>query len=129
MEKHVKPKRYVGIDRFMIPVPKVISERGLERGVSGAQAKSDSLSEEERKIHHFIVKKMAVVSEPITAELVGKELGVPVDMVEKAVDKLEDMKTFLYRSDGKGIDWAYPLSLNNTGHRMTVSTGEEFFAA
>ncbi len=129
MKKHLKHKRYIGIERFMIPVPQVISSRGLKRGVSGAKAKADSLSEEERKIHYFIVRKMAVAGEPITTELVSEELGMPVNMVEKTIDKLEGMKTFLYRSDRKGIDWAYPLSLNNTGHRMTVSTGEEFFAA
>ena len=39
------------------------------------------------------------------------------------------MKTFLYRSDGTGIDWAYPFSLENTGHKMTLHAGEQFFAA
>ena len=44
-------------------------------------------------------------------------------------DKLENLKTFIYRSDGKRINWAYPLSLENTGFRMTASSGEQFFAA
>ena len=59
---------------------------------------------------------------------VSNALGI-INPVEKIIDKLESLKTFLYRSDGKGINWAYPLSLENTGHRMTVSTGEEFSAA
>ncbi|CAB5081802.1 hypothetical protein D3OALGA1CA_260 [Olavius algarvensis associated proteobacterium Delta 3] len=42
---------------------------------------------------------------------------------------LENLKTFIYRSDGEGINWAYPLSLENTGFRMTASSGEQFFAA
>jgi hypothetical protein len=119
----------MGIGGFMIPVPQVISARGLKRGVAGAKAKADLLSDEECAIHHFIVKKMAVAKKPITAELVGEELGVPVNRVEKIIDKLEALKTFLYRSDGRGINWAYPLSLENTGHKITVSTGERFFAA
>ena len=44
-------------------------------------------------------------------------------------DKLEGLKTFLYRSDGLGINWAYPHSLENTGHKMIANTGEHFFAA
>jgi hypothetical protein len=49
--------------------------------------------------------------------------------VHQIIDKLESLKTFIYRGDGKGINWAYPLSLENTGFRMTASSGEQFFAA
>ena len=122
-------KMYIGIGKFMVPVPLVISNRGLEKAVSGAKAKARLLSEEERRVHHFVVKKMAVAKEPITAELISQELGISLEKVEKIIDKLEGLKTFVYRSDGKGINWAYPLSLENTSHRMTASTGEEFSAA
>ena len=107
MKIDVKHKMYMGIGRFFIPVPQLISARGLKKGVSGAKAKADLLSEEERKIHHFIVKKLTVTQKHITTDIVGEALDVPVNSVEKIVDKLEAMKTFLYRSDGKGIDWAY----------------------
>jgi len=129
MKTNLERKMYLGIGRFMIPIPQVISNRGLEKGVSGARAKAELLSEEERQVHYFVVKKMAVAKEPITAELVSEELGIEVNRVEEIIDKLEGLKTFLYRSDGKGINWAYPHSLENTGHKMTASTGERFFAA
>jgi len=129
MKTNLERKMYLGIGRFMIPIPQVISNRGLEKGVSGARAKAELLSEEERQVHYFVVKKMAVAKEPITAELVSEELGIEVNRVEEIIDKLEGLKTFLYRSDGKGINWAYPLSLDNTGHEITASTGERFFAA
>ena len=129
MKNNPDRKMYMGIGRFMVPIPRMISNRGLEKGATGAKAKAELLSEDERKVHYFVVKKMAVAKEPITSELVGKELDMPLERVEKIIDKLESLKTFLYRSDGKGINWAYPLSLENTGHRMTVSTGEEFSAA
>ena len=129
MKTNQDRKMLMGIGIFMIPIPQVISNRGLEKGASGARAKAELLSEEERQVHYFVVKKMAVAKEPITAELVSEELGIEVNRVEKIIDKLEGLKTFLYRSDGKGINWAYPLSLVNTGHEITASTGERFFAA
>jgi hypothetical protein len=129
MKTNTERKMYMGASRFMIPIPLVISNKGLGKGVSGARAKAGALTEEERRVHHFVVKKMAVAREPITAELISEELGIPLETVKKNIEKLERLKTFLYRSDGKGINWAYPLSLENTGHRMTVSTGEEFSAA
>ena len=129
MKTNQDRKMLMGIGIFMIPIPQVISNRGLEKGASGARAKAELLSEEERQVHYFVVKKMAVAKEPITAELVSEELGIEVNRVEEIIDKLEGMKTFLYRSDSKGITWAYPLSLDNTGHEISASTGERFFAA
>ena len=129
MKTNLERKMYLGIGRFMIPIPQLISARGLKKGVSGARTKAELLSEEEQRVHHFVVKKMAVANEPIIAELISEELAIPLEKIGKIIDKLEDLKTFLYRSDGKGINWAYPLSLDNTGHKMTVSTGEEFSAA
>jgi len=129
MKTNQERKMYMGACKFMIPIPLVISNKGLEKGVSGAREKAGLLSEEERKVHHFVVKKMAVVKEPISKELISEELGIPLEKVEETIDKLEGLKTFLYRSDGRGINWAYPLSLDDTGHRMTASTGESFNAA
>ena len=129
MKTNMDRKMFMGIGRFMIPIPQMVSKRGLDKGASGARAKAELLSEEERQVHYFIVKKMAVAKEPITAELVSEELGIEVNRVEEIIDKLGGLKTFLYRSDGKGINWAYPLSLDNTGHEITASTGERFFAA
>jgi len=129
MKNALKRKMYMGFWGFMLPVPLALSTQGMKKSVSGARAKASCLSEEERRVHHFIVVKMAVAREPITAELIAKELCMPTDRVLEIIAKLEEMKTFLYRVDGKGINWAYPLSLENTGCRITTATGEQFFAA
>ena len=110
-------------------IPPLLSDKGARKGEKGAKANANSLSKEERRVHHFIVKKMVVVKDPITAELIAGEIGMPIDKVNEIINKLENLKTFIYRSDGKGINWAYPLSLENTGFRMTASSGEQFFAA
>jgi hypothetical protein len=119
----------MGFRSFMMRVPPLLSEKGARKGEKGAKANASSLSNKERRVHHFIVKKMAVVKALITAELIAEELGMPKDQVIEIINKLENLKTFIYRSDGKGINWAYPLSLENTGFRMTASSGKQFFAA
>lgn len=67
--------------------------------------------------------------EPNTPEMISGEMEIPSERVFAIIDKLENLKTFFFRSDGRGIDWAYPLSLDNTGFWMTSSSGEEFYAA
>ena len=129
MKNDLKHKLYMGFRGFMMRIPPLLADKGARKGEKGAKANADCLSKEERGVHHFIVMKMAVAKDPITTELIANELGMPNDQVHQIINKLENLKTFIYRDDGKGINWAYPLSLENTGFRMTASSGEQFFAA
>jgi hypothetical protein len=129
MRNDLKHKLYVGFRGFMMRIPPRLAANVSKKGEKGAKANADRLSKEERRVHHFIVLKMAVVKNPITAAVIANELRMPNDQVHEIINKLENLKTFIYRSDGKGINWAYPFSLENTGFRMTASSGEQFFAA
>lgn len=129
MAKDPDHKLSIGFRGLMMRIPPFLSEKGARRGEKGAAKNAMRLSIEERNVHHYIVKKMAVVKEPITTEMVANELKMPNDKVNEIIEKLEELKTFIYRGDGKGINWAYPFSLENTGFKMTASTGESFFAA
>ena len=129
MENDLEHKLYLGFRGFMMRVPPWLAARGSKKGEKRTQANADRLTKEERRVHHFIVMKMAVVKSPITAEMIANELGMPNEQVNEIINKLENLKTFIYRGDGKRINWAYPLSLENTGFRMTASSGEQFFAA
>jgi hypothetical protein len=129
MERDPKHKLYMGFRGFMMRIPPLLSEKGARKGEKGVKENTESLSDEERRVHHFIVMKMAVVNDPITADLIASEMGMPIDQVQDIINKLENLKTFIYRSDGNGINWAYPLSLENTGFRLTATSGEQFFSA
>jgi hypothetical protein len=99
MKNGLKHKLYVGFRGFMMRMPPVLSGKGAKRGEKGAKANADILSKEERRVHHFIVMKMAVVKDPITAELIAHELGMPNDRVHEIIDKLENLKTLWTYSD------------------------------
>jgi hypothetical protein len=129
MGAQVEHKLYAGFRGFMLRIPPLLSELGSKRGAKGAKTNAAHLTVEERNVHHHIVRKMAQVREPFTAATVAAEMGINSARMNAVVDKLESMKTFIYRSDGQGIDWAYPLSLQDTGFTVTTTSGERFFAA
>jgi len=129
MEQNVKHKLYIGYKGIMLPIPQVLSKKGAQKGEKGARGNANSLTDLERRVHHFIVLKMVKATEPITSDMIADEMEIPLDHICSIIDKLENLKTFIYRSDGKGIDWAYPLSLDNTGFLMTSYSGDKFFAA
>ena len=99
MKNGLKHKLYVGFRGIMMRIPPVLSEKVSKRGEKGAKANADILSKEERRVHHFIVMKMAVVKDPITAELIAHELGMPNDRVHEIIEKLENLKTLWTYSD------------------------------
>jgi transcription initiation factor IIE alpha subunit len=43
--------------------------------------------------------------------MIASELGMCNNLVHEIISKLENLKTFIYREDGKSRNWAYPLSL------------------
>ena len=129
MKNELSHKLYMGFRGFMMKIPPLLSDKGARKGEKGARANAAFLSGEERRVHHFIVRRMAVAKAPITVDLIADELRMPNSRVIDITDKLENLKTFIYRSDGEGINWAYPLTLENTGFKLTVSSGEQFFAA
>jgi len=129
MRNDLEHKLYMGFGGFRIPIPQVLSKIGADKGTKGSRANTDLLSAEECKVHHFIVMKMAVVQEPLTGEMIASELGMCNNLVHEIISKLENLKTFIYREDGKSINWAYPLSLEDTGFKVTASSGAQFFAA
>ena len=47
MNTNLKRRMLMGIGKFMVPIPRVIASKGLEKGASGARAKADLLSPEE----------------------------------------------------------------------------------
>ncbi|MFC1976247.1 hypothetical protein ACFLXQ_07600 [Chloroflexota bacterium] len=120
---------FIGIWRFMIPLPQALINRGIGRTADTICRKTADVSEEERKVHRFVVMTMTETNEPVTPEDIADKLDMPLDRVRDIVDKLEGLKVFFYRYNNQGINWAYPVTAENVVHRTTFSTGEQCNAA
>ena len=45
------------------------------------------------------------------------------------LDDLEKHMTFLFRNAQGAVEWAYPVTVARTPHKVTFSSGEKLFAA
>jgi hypothetical protein len=52
-----------------------------------------------------------------------------VAQVRTILDELEKQMTFLFRNEQGAVAWAYPVTIDQTPHRVTFDTGESLFAA
>jgi hypothetical protein len=49
--------------------------------------------------------------------------------VVSILDDLEARMTFLFRGERGVVTWAYPVTVDQTPHRVTFGTGERIYAA
>ena len=129
MEVDLKRKAFIGIWRFMIPLPQAFIEKDIKTMANAICRKTADVSEEERKVHRFVVMTMTETNKPVTLQYIAEKLDMPLDRVRDIVDKLEGMKAFFYRYNSKGINWAYPVTSENRVYKMAFSTGKQFDAA
>jgi hypothetical protein len=79
------------ITLLFLYIPPWLAAKGSKKGEKGAKTNADRLSKEERRVHHFIVMKMAVVKDPITTEVIANELRMPNDQVHEIINKLKNI--------------------------------------
>lgn len=125
----MKNKLMLGLWRYIINVPPFLWQKQVALGKKRFEKVHGTLSEEKRLIHHFVVKELPRTGKPLSPELISHKLGFPVDRVKNALDDLEKRMTFLYRNEDGDVVWAYPVTVDQTPHRITFNTGEKLFAA
>ena len=129
MKADLKRRVFIGIWRFMIPLPQAFLRSGISKTADAICRKTADVSEEERKVHRFVVRTMTETSKPVSSEYISEKLQIPLDRARGIVDKLERLKVFFYRYKSQSINWAYPVTAENVVHKTTFSTGEQCNAA
>ena len=114
----------LGVGRHTLPIPRLI----WQRHVQGA-AQLDFMTEDHHRIRNFVVTQLPRSGEPLAPEVIAQALELPHDRVVAILDDLEKHMTFLFRDEGGAVEWAYPVTVDETPHRLTFSTGEQVNAA
>ena len=122
-------KLLLGLSRWTLPVPRLIWQWQVARNARNMDAGLGFMSAEHHLIRDFVVKEICRVGQPLPPELIAQALNLPIDRVIALLDDLEKHMTFLFRNDQGAVVWAYPVTADKTPHHMTLSTGEQVYAA
>jgi hypothetical protein len=122
-------KLMLGLWRYIIKVPPFLWQKQISKGKRTFEKEQGALSEECRRVHHFVVRELPRKGKPLSPKFIADEIGFSVDRVKNALDYLEKRLTFLYRNREGEVVWAYPVTLEKTPHQITFSTGEKLYAA
>lgn len=119
----------LGLWRYIIGVPPFLWKKQIQAGKRKFAAVSGALTDTQRQVHHFVVKTLPATGRPLAAAAVSEALGLPVHRVTQVLDDLEKRMTFIFRNGDGDVTWAYPVTVEQTPHRLTFDTGERLYAA
>ncbi len=68
MKVDLKRKAFIGIGRFMIPLPQALVKKDIRKMADAICRKTAGVSDEESKVHRFVVMTMTDTNEPVTSE-------------------------------------------------------------
>jgi hypothetical protein len=119
----------IGRGRQMITIPRAEWEQGLAGVPQHFQTKLSFMSPEHHLVRYFVVRELPVVGEPLAIESIARQVHLPASRVNAILDDLEQHLTYLYRNLQGMVAWAYPVTVDQTPHALTFSTGERLYAA
>ena len=118
----------LGIGKRMIPVPEAIFRSMLKRDVKKL-ASRPALEPDQRRVQHFAVREIPRRRRAIAPEVFAAELDLPIEEILQILDELERRMTFVCRRGGEDVSWAYPVTSDETPHRVRIDGGAAFSAA
>ncbi len=119
----------LGIWRFILPVPENIWQSQVGGSSSHNRETLAALPADHQRVRNFVVRELPRLNQPMHPDLIARELSLPLEKVSAILEDLEERMSFLYRAGTDSVVWAYPVTVAQTPHRATLSTGESIHAA
>ncbi len=87
------------------------------------------MTKEHHQVRYFAVKELPRVGKPLEPEYIAQGVNLPLGRVNSILDELEKHLTFLVRNDAGAVSWAYPVTVDQTPHKLTFKSGERLYGA
>lgn len=119
----------VGRGRQILEMPRTSWENELSEAPARTGARLDFMSEQHHLVRNFVVSELPRVGRPISAVSISRQLNLPLPRTGTILEELERHLFFLVRDSRGDVSWAFPVTVEHTGHHLIFSTGERLDAA
>lgn len=110
-------------------LPRKAWEEHLSQVPEHSKTRLAFMSGEHHLVRRFVVTELPSAGFPLEPEFIAKSLKLPGARVNAILDELERNLFFLKRNNQGAVTWAYPVTVEQTPHELTFSTGERLFGA
>lgn len=118
-----------GLWKYMTPVSSFMWRRMVKQRAEKARTKLDFMTDDHHRVRNFVVENLPRVGAPLSPETIAEAVGLTRGRVVAILEELEKGMVFLFRNAQGEVAWGYPVTVDQTPHRLYYSTGEQGFAA
>ena len=111
-----------------MPIPSWVWRRAIATGAGKTRAGMGFLTPDHHRVRDFAVVELARRGATLTSGSIARELSLSPERTRTIVDELERHLTYLFRSEGDTVTWAYPVTIATTPHHAVFTTGEEAYS-
>ncbi len=88
------------------------------------------MTREHHRVRNFVVTELPRNNgKPLSAQVIAGRLSLPLNMVIAILDDLQRHLFFLVLNPAGDVAWAFPVTAEQTPHRLRFSSGERTYAA
>jgi len=111
-------------------IPRADWEQELRSAPEQIRQRLAFMSKEHHLVRYFVVRELPRLGRPISLGTISDALGIAPERTTAIVDDLERNLFFLVRrGTEEEVSWAFPVTVEDTGHHLVFSTGERLDAA
>jgi hypothetical protein len=119
----------IGRGRKFTSITRSQWEDQLRKVPRSMETRLSFMTRQHHLVRYFLVRWLPRIGEPISAEKIASRLKLSLRRVNEILIELEERLFFLVRDERGHVSWAYPVTVTETPHRLSFSTGESIYAA
>ena len=119
----------IGRGRQLTSIPRSQWEEQLSKVPQSMQTRLSFMTSQHHHVRYFVVRSLPRIGRSIPPELIAAELMIALPRVNEILAELEERLFFLVRDENGHVSWAFPVTVEETPHRLSFSTGEHIYAA
>jgi hypothetical protein len=113
----------------MFRIPRTLWRRRVRAEAARARDRLGFMGADHHAVRDFVVLELARRDTPLDSSAIAAGTGLGSERTVEVLDDLERNLTYLFRRDGRRVDWAYPVTVERTPHRIRLDSGERLFGA
>ena len=119
----------IGRGREISTIPLKKWEQELETVPQYFKNRLSFMTAEHHRVRYCVVRELPRTGKPLSKEYIATKTDLSADQVSEILDDLERHLMYLYRNNLEMVAWAYPMTVDQTPHKLTFSTGERLYGA
>ncbi len=119
----------IGRGEIISSIPRADWEQHLRSAPGRISERLTFMSQDHHLVRNFVVGELPRLGRPISSDDISNALHLSRARTSSIVEELERNRFFLVRGNGADVSWAFPVTVENTGHHLIFSTGERLDAA